>query len=152
MAHKQAIIIAAILSIAIVSAASGGTRTQRATAAHRRPASTTGRARQQDEMLNGLLTIAGLPLHLMDESAQRAHRQQVRAHARTRPRHRAHQLSEPLKADAAKMHDTPSYSKRARQRRRRQSHQEPPQTVHEDCTVHRQREVVAMTFRPMRAA
>ena len=72
-AHKPAIFIAAILSIAAILAAACGGSTKNATSdssASQASIDQLAARVQQDEMLNGLLTIAGLPLHQMDESAQ----------------------------------------------------------------------------------
>ena len=110
-AHKPAMLIAAILAtlaFAGAAACSGGTKNATSDSSASQDSIDELAARvQQDEMLNGLLTIAGLPLHQMDESAQKGAidnkyvpttRTLVRVTALTN-------WSEPLKADAAKMHD-----------------------------------------------
>ena len=111
-ASKHARSIAAILSIAAVFAAatacSSGTKTTTSDGSASQASIDQLAARvQQDEMLNALVTIAGLPLHQMDESAQKGTidnkyvptaRTLIRVTALTN-------CSEPLKADAAKIHD-----------------------------------------------
>lgn len=111
-ASKHARSIAAILSIAAVFAAAtacgSGTKTTTSDGSASQASIDQLAARvQQDEMLNALVTIAGLPLHLMDESAQKGTidnkyvptaRTLVRVTALTN-------WSEPLKSGAQEMHD-----------------------------------------------
>ena len=112
-AHKQAITIVAIVAIiaiatAVATACGSGTKTTTSDSSASQASIDQLAARvQQDEMLNALVTIAGLPMHQMDESAQNGTidnkyvptaRTLVRVTALTN-------WSEPLKASAAKMHD-----------------------------------------------
>ena len=109
-AYKHATAVVAALAIAgIVTGACGGSTKNATSNSDASQASIDQLAArvQQDEMLNALVTIAGLPLHQMDESAQKGTidnkyvptaRTLVRVTALTN-------WSEPLKADAAKMHD-----------------------------------------------
>jgi hypothetical protein len=110
-AHKSAIFIAAILTtLALAAAAACGGSTKNVTSdssASQASIDQLAARVQQDEMLNGLLTIADLPVHTMDESAQKGTidnkyvptaRTLVRITALTN-------WSEPLKADATKLHD-----------------------------------------------